>query len=204
MRFLGYHSYDHEVGLRDRWFDYLRWAPAITRHADAISAMLFNGTEYAAAHIRLADAHWERTDCKHTVNGVVVPSVSCGDGTNVINYTSLAQEMWYMLKQADKKQVYISTNMDCSDQKLIRISLMLSKRSVKIVCAQDALRSQVGADNNYIVSIVEQELCARAHSFIGSKYSTWTDTVRGLRGNRQLSKTSKDLLFEELWVLGVK
>ena len=181
-----------------RYYEYLRWAPAITRHADALQALtptrtrtlspynpnpnpnpnpdpdqatLFNGSEYAAAHIRMADAHWERTDCNHTINGVHppssphtdlpspcprpgtrpgptdppqaapepnrpsrprpltrpltltltltptptlpltlpltlgaagvrVPSVSCGDGQNVINYTSLAQEMWHVLRQA--------------------------------------------------------------------------------------------------------
>ena len=73
-RYLGYHSYDHEIGNRDRYYEYLRWAPAITRHADALQATLFNGSEYAAAHIRLADAHWEHTDCNHTINGVHVPS----------------------------------------------------------------------------------------------------------------------------------
>ena len=88
--------------------------------------------------------------------------------------------------------------------RLLSHLLPTSRRAVKLVCAQDILRSKVGTDDNYLISLVEQELCARAHSFIGSKYSTWTDTVRGLRGNRQLSKTSKDFLFEELWVLGVK
>ena len=39
-----------------------------------------------------------------------------------------SQEMWYVLKQAEKKLLYVATNMECSDTRLIRISLMLSKR----------------------------------------------------------------------------
>ena len=54
---------------------------------------------------------------------------------------------------------------------------------------------------------IEQELCARAHTFIGSKYSTWTDTVRGLRIHAQTNRGERpnsNWLFEELYMLGVK
>eukprot|EP00965_Chrysotila_dentata_P146922 4850630-Pleurochrysis_carterae.AAC.2 len=70
--------------------------------------MLFNGTSYAAAHIRVADAHWDLTDCKHSINSQPVASVSCGDGVNAINYSSIAQELWYMLKTTDQKLVRAS------------------------------------------------------------------------------------------------
>lgn len=112
-----------------------------------------------------------------------------------------------MLKQSDKKLLYVATNMECSDMRLIRISLMLSKRAVKTVCAQDLLRQEMGTADNYFVSVVEQELCARAHTFVGSKYSTWTDTVRGLRIHAQTNRGERpgnNWLFEELYLLGVK
>lgn len=59
---------------------------------------------------------------------------------------------------------------------------------------------------NYYVSLVEQELCLRAHSFIGSKYSTWTDTVRGERQAAAIAAKAgaEQWLFEELWALGVR
>ena len=93
-RYLGYHSYDREVGLRDRAFLPLRWSGPVLSVAERVAAELnLTHGDYVAAHIRVADAHWEHSDCHHSINGVPVPSVSCGDGTNVINYTSLAQEV---------------------------------------------------------------------------------------------------------------
>jgi len=81
---------------------------------------------------------------------------------------------------------------------------------------------------NYFASLVEQEVAARAphlcritaraacvrsdscglisnqaHTFVGSKYSTWTDTVRGMRLAAG-KPASAHHLFEELWALGVK
>lgn len=94
MRTLGFHHYDRELGIRQKYFEYVRWSSAVTAHVDTLSRALFNDTMYAAAHIRVADAHWERSDCKHSINGVPVPSVSCGDGSHVINASSLAQEIW--------------------------------------------------------------------------------------------------------------
>ena len=135
--------------------------------------------------------------------GVRVPSVSCGDGQNVINYTSLAQEMWHVLRQAqhtemcahsahalacfnvyrictahaphsctapaphtrtlarghmqaDKKLLYIATNMECSDLRLVRMSKMLEQRAVRTVCAQEQARQELGSDDNYFLSVVEQ------------------------------------------------
>ena len=54
---------------------------------------------------------------------------------------------------------------------------------------------------------IEQELCARAHTFIGSKYSTWTDTVSGMRIHEERpgnQRPGNNWLFEELYQLGVK
>ena len=82
---------------------------------------------------------------------------------------------------------------------------MLSRRSVRLVCPQKLLQERLGNDN-YMISLVEQEMCARAHSFIGSKYSTWTDTVKGLRAYRhgEQSGGPENFLFEELYSLGVR
>jgi len=201
-RFLGYHSFDHEVGTRDRYYAYLRWAPSLLTLAEWASSVLFNGSSYAAAHIRVADAHWEHTDCRHTINGQLVPSVSCGDGLNAINYSSIAQELWYMLKQTDQRLLYVATNMNCTDIRLMRIALMLSRRNIRLLCAKDLLREHSGDTENYFVSLAEQEICYRAHAFMGSKYSTWTDTVWGTRMHND--KSSANWMFEELWALGIR
>lgn len=82
---------------------------------------------------------------------------------------------------------------------------MLSRRSVRLICPQQLLQERFGNDN-YMISLVEQELCARATVFIGSKYSTWTDTVKGLRAYRhaESSHGPENFLFEELYALGIK
>lgn len=109
--------------------------------------------------------------------------------------------------QADKKLLYIATNMECSDLRLARMSKMLEQRAVRTVCAQEQARQELGSDDNYFLSVIEQELCARAHTFIGSKYSTWTDTVSGMRIHEERpgnQRPGNNWLFEELYQLGVK
>ena len=62
-------------------------------------------------------------------------------------------------------------------------------------------------DLRLLSRFIEQELCARAHTFIGSKYSTWTDTVSGMRIHEERSgnqRPGNNWLFEELYQLGVK
>jgi hypothetical protein len=155
--------------------------------------------------VRLADAHWERTDCKHTINGQPVHSVSCGDPERRIEHTSIAQEIWHAVRLSrrthpDIESVYLASNMNCSDARVGVIGSMLAQRSVRLVCAQQQLQQHAAGDT-FVASLVEQQLCARATGFIGSKYSTWTDTVRGLRTPQQRADTFS---FEELWASGIR
>ena len=98
--------------------------------------------------------------------------------------------------------MYVATNMPCADTRLVRIGLMLARRNVQLICAQELLKEKLGEDN-YFVSIVEQELCVRSHAFVGSKYSTWTDTVKGVRSRAERPEGTT-LSFEELWAEGVR
>lgn len=81
--------------------------------------------------------------------------------------------------------------------------MMLKGRSITLICPQQLLQERLGNDN-YMISIVEQELCARASVFIGSKYSTWTDTVKGLRAYRKGDENPENFLFEEMYASGIK
>ena len=72
---------------------------------------------------------------------------------------------------------------------------------------QGDLHTQLHAHLHLPSRRIEQELCARAHTFIGSKYSTWTDTVSGLRIHEERpgnQRPGNNWLFEELYQLGVK
>jgi len=231
-RFLGFHQYDHEIGTKDKYYAYVRPAPPVVAHAATLTASLFGKRDYVAAHVRVADAQGERSDCKQTINGVPVPSVSCGDAAHAINHTSMAVELLYVVRQLAEQQgqqgggggdggvesiaeepdayskaieppaaVFLATNLNCSDPRMVQLSTILGESGVKLVCAQEQLR-QFTSDDNFVASLLEQEICAKARSFVGSKYSTWTDTVRGLRAHA--GKRAWTFSFEELWALGVR
>ena len=233
LRFLGFHLYDHEVGTRDKHYEYTRIAPHIVMHAQAFAAALFGDATYFAAHVRVADAHWEHSDCEHTLDGALVHSVSCGEIAHVINHTSIARELLFAMGDsgaipADDETgsntavggdilhvaaavsnttgarpvpVFLATNFACADHRVAEMAALLRARGVEIVCAQEQLWQRTGLDN-FIASLVEQEVCARAYGFVGSRYSTWTDTVNGLRA--QPSARRATFSFEELWARGVR
>ena len=167
---------------------------------------------FLGAHLRVADAHWERSDCKHTIGGVPVPSVSCGDQARAMNHSAVARVLNAALRRVRARHghalrvVYLATNMDCGDARVGYIQSELWHRSgARLACDQVALLERVTHDN-FVASLIEQELCARALAFVGSKYSTWTDTVRGMRADRCATASSSDSLtfsFEELWSEGL-
>lgn len=206
-RFLGYHSYDRDLGTRDKYFGFSRPSRAVVQHASALSRRLFGGDGYIAAHVRVADGHWERSDCKHTINGAAVNSVSCGDKLKAINHSSIAAELVHVWKSVNAeasslkvRHVFLATNMNCSDTRVAIISDLLQALQVQLVCAQQELSSRVASDN-FVASLVEQDICVRAHTFVGSKYSTWTDTVLGFRAH---ASERPAYTFEELWAKGVR
>ena len=209
VRFLGFHQYDHELGTRDRYYEYVRWSAPVLAAADELAAALFKGFGFLAAHVRLPDAHWERNDCKHTINGLPAHSVSCGDPERRINHTSIATEIYHALRMARSTRddatdgglhhVYLASNMNCSDARVAAMSNKLQAKHVLLVCAQARLL-ELAAHDQFVASLVEQEMCSRAQAFVGSKYSTWTDTVNGVRAHAKRSDTSS---FEDLWAMGV-
>ena len=148
-RFLGYHSYDRDLGTRDKYFGFSRPSRAVVQHANALSRRLFGGDGYIAAHVRVADGHWERSDCKHTINGAAVNSVSCGDKLKAINHSSIAAELVHVWKSVNAeasslkvRHVFLATNMNCSDTRVAIISDLLQALQVQLVCAQQELSSR--------------------------------------------------------------
>jgi hypothetical protein len=215
VRFLGYHSFDHDVGTRERVFKYVRWAPALTKLVDQAHATLLNGSNYAATHIRVADAHWEHEDCQHTILGKPVASISCGDGVNVINASSMVRELWAVLRSNALKMLYVATNIDCEDPRVLVAAVTLAREGVRLVCNKEALARQLPDDveslgRAYYISLLEQQLCERSDAFIGSRYSTWTDTVIGMRAaapsklRKGRARGVTTVTFEDMWATGIR
>lgn len=163
---------------------------------------------YLAVHLRVADAHWERSDCRHAIRNMPVPSVSCGDPANAINHTGIARALIFAIRGVRESDgpgladVYVATNMDCLDKRMAAVASTLW-RTVRatLVCNQTLLLKRVSHDN-FLASLIEQELCARALAFVGSKFSTWTDTVRGMRASRNGMRLTYS--FEDMWSQGIR
>ena len=225
VRFLGYHLFDQKLGTRDKYFEYVRPSGSVMEHADALSRDIFFAADNAksrgggdgdgirdklaslrffAVHLRVADAHWERSDCAHSIGGIPVPSVSCGDAQRAMNETTIARQLVSALRRARANEpglseVYLATNMGCTDARVATIGAALERAHARLVCSQPALLQRASHDN-FVASLIEQELCARASGFVGSKYSTWTDTVRGMRSQR--GRSAQTSSFEDLWSQG--
>ena len=138
----------------------MKWSPHIGYLAERLTQKLFEGRQYLAAHVRLADAHWERTDCKHTINGKPVSSVSCGDPQRRINHTAIAQEIWHVLTMRHEQgisDIYLASNINCTDYRVQTMAGMLKAKRVRLVCDQPKLYELAGGDN-FIASLIEQEV----------------------------------------------
>lgn len=207
VRFLGFHHYDYELGTRTKYFGYVQPSHEVRVHAAAVREQLFRGKPFIAAHVRVADAHWERSDCKHTIDGLPVNSVSCGDTERAINHSSIARGLVKVLDRIGTnvlrppmRYVFLASNLNCSDARVASISDFLRKHQATLTCAQQVLRDRLASDN-FVASLVEQEICIQANGFVGSKYSTWTDTVLG---SRLYASKLHAYTFEDLWVQGIR
>ena len=92
----------------------------------------------------------------------------------------------HVARQADKKLLYIATNMECSDPRLARMSKMLEQRAVRTVCGQEQARQELGSDDNYFLSVVEQArgICTRTtymHMHMHTLHMHCTHTMHALR-----------------------
>ena len=98
--------------------------------------------------------------------------------------------------------MYLASNLNCSDYRVLEMTSLLRPNGIELVCAQEELRRFSGRDN-FVASLVEQEVCSNAFGFVGSRYSTWTDTVKGVRLRAERPEGTT-LSFEELWAEGVR
>ena len=94
------------------------------------------------------------------------------------------------------------------------VPLLLAARMGSDGCASDSLMDgcdmnkgasarRFSGRDNFVASLVEQEVCSNAFGFVGSRYSTWTDTVKGVRLRAERPEGTT-LSFEELWAEGVR
>ncbi|XP_070557879.1 uncharacterized protein [Ptychodera flava] len=163
-------------------------APYVRKVASVFEQVICKGTPYAVLHWRVNDDFMQMW-CD------ALKSSEC-KLFRQLNETGefIAMQIRKTMEEANLHCVYIARPPGSWD-----LVSHLEKATVNVFTANDVL-SQVGRgsgalyEDNYILSLVEQELAARSELFIGSSGSSWTCFVRR---ERQLTPEKKSVFISE-------
>ena len=148
----------------------LRRAPAIRDKAAALRRTLFGDRPYLCAHIRRVE---NAQRCRDG-GSVRAPQVSCPPvKAGYVATRRLAETLRTAAAVAGVSDVYIS-------RVALRQGPFRSEGAALLGFLRNGSNAVSGAvvgDDNYIASLVEQEMCERAAAFVGTADSTWTSLV---------------------------
>uniref|UniRef100_A0A7S0JHB2 O-fucosyltransferase family protein n=1 Tax=Calcidiscus leptoporus TaxID=127549 RepID=A0A7S0JHB2_9EUKA len=163
-----------------------RRAPSIREKASAIAKALFGQERFLAVHLRR-----EATDLGCTAGR---PSVLCSKpGAQFsIETTQVAADIDEARRRAGVQHVYIATIAPAQHPRwTFELKTLLSTVAGAKSLSESGEMARTlavppGKLTRYAHSLIEQELCATAHAFLGSERSTWT-------GNVELQRTANGL-----------
>ena len=149
----------------------LRRAPAIRDKAASLRRTLFGDRPYLCAHIRRVE---NAQRCRDG-GSVRAPQVSCPPvKAGYVATRRLAETLREASKAAGVAEVYVS-------RVALRQGPFRSEGAALLGFLRNgslaATTASVDTQDNYIASLVEQELCERAAAFVGTADSTWTSLV---------------------------
>ena len=148
----------------------LRRAPAIRDKAAQLRTKLFGDRPYLCAHIRRVE---NAQRCRDG-GSVRAPQVSCPPvKAGYVATRRLAETLRTAAAVAGVSDVYIS-------RVALRQGPFRSEGAALLGFLRNGSNAVSGAvvgDDNYIASLVEQEMCERAAAFVGTADSTWTSLV---------------------------
>ena len=148
----------------------LRRAPAIREKAAELRTKLFGDRPYLCAHIRRVE---NAQRCRDG-GSVRAPQVSCPPvKAGYVATRRLAETLREASKAAGVADVYVS-------RVALRQGPFRSEGAALLGFLRNGSNAASGAvvgDDNYMASLVEQELCERAAAFVGTADSTWTSLV---------------------------
>ena len=156
---------------------FFRRAASIRRQAEQVGDALFGGEPFLAVHLRR-----ESTDlgCARGHPTVLCPR---DGGIWTIETPQVLAEIKAVQLSSGLKNVYIAT---IHPPMVPKYSHELESLLAKVPGAKSAsdlpkmaihLGIAAGSLTRWTQSLVEQELCANAHGFLGSERSTWTGNV---------------------------
>ena len=148
----------------------LRRAPAIRDQAAQLRTKLFGDRPYLCAHIRRVE---NAQRCRDG-GSVRAPQVSCPPvKAGYVATRRLAETLREASKAAGVADVYVS-------RVALRQGPFRSEGAALLGFLNGSLTAasaSVDTPDNYVASLVEQELCERAAAFVGTADSTWTSLV---------------------------
>ena len=148
----------------------LRRAPAIRDKAAKLRIKLFGDRPYLCAHIRRVE---NAQRCRDG-GSVRAPQVSCPPvKAGYVATRRLAETLRTAATAAGVADIYVS-------RVALRQGPFRGEGAALLGFLNGSLAAASGAvvgDDNYIASLVEQEMCERAAAFVGTADSTWTSLV---------------------------
>ncbi|XP_077991519.1 uncharacterized protein LOC144445750 [Glandiceps talaboti] len=164
---------------------YLRRPPDIRQMADSFIWEVINSRNFLGIHWRFDEA-WKRTWCN---NGVIDNNVR--NNCQLLLKTderSMVSHILNVMKEHSIFSVYLATPPNTQDKFVQEL-----KKEVPNVYSRDDLLGisilglDFDLDDNFRLSLLEQEICAKSAVFIGSRMSAWSDIVSEDRNykNRQ-------------------
>jgi hypothetical protein len=148
----------------------LRRAPAIRDQAATLRRTLFGDRPYLCAHVRRVE---NAQRCRDG-GSVRAPQVSCPPmKAGYVATRRLAETLRTAATAAGVADVYIS-------RVALRQGPFRSEGAALLGFLRNGSNAVSGAvvgDDNYVASLVEQEMCERAAAFVGTADSTWTSLV---------------------------
>ncbi|XP_070555268.1 uncharacterized protein [Ptychodera flava] len=154
---------------------YLRRPPEIRQMADSFIWEVINSRNFLGIHWRFDDA-WKVTWCKTGVQDQKVK-----ENCNVLlmsDEKSMVARIVSIMKENSISSAYLSSPPAAQDKFIIE----LKKEVPNVYNRYDLLGISIlgldfDLDDNFRLSLLEQEICAKSALFIGSRMSAWTDIV---------------------------
>ena len=187
-RFMGFHVAGVH-GRNTRAFAYMAPSRSVADIAGRVLASLGVGSGgFVAAHV--PDKGADEFDCNLFVRGLSGKQfIACGNHSSRIGAKTQAAIIWHLIrtrsgllsKATGAARVYVASSSEpTTSPRVKRVVRALGELGATVVTA----RTSIGAlteGNAIATSSVEQAVCTHAELFIGSRYSSYADTVNGMR-----------------------
>ncbi|XP_070548605.1 uncharacterized protein [Ptychodera flava] len=178
--------FDEDIRWLKTWKDdqlfaqvnkHLAWAPYIRHMVDEVYGTICDGKEFPVIHWRnrtgegcLLGTPWQKKVCKaeDSMNLKIMSELVTLMVDSLVEYMHSSNYQCVYIAYPPYEQEFVNK---------------LKDKSLGIFSLRDIMSSEISRykDDNYVLSIIEQEIAVRAKLFIGWRESSWTRIVYNIR-----------------------